>query len=64
MNFDSIRSTEMYLLDEALARAQTHERLGEAHMAQHRYELTLSRRLSRKAEKAARQARLSLARAL
>jgi hypothetical protein len=63
---DTIRSSEMYLQHEALARAQSCTRLGEAQMemAQHRFELTVARRLSRKAEKAARQARLALARAV
>jgi hypothetical protein len=40
------------------------ERLGEAHQLQLGYQLARARRLSRKAEQAAQQARLALARAL
>lgn len=54
----------MNLLYENLARAQMSERLGEAHELRQGYLLARSRRLSRKAEQAASQARLALARAL
>jgi hypothetical protein len=58
------RSTEMELMHENLARAQMSARLGEAHQMRRGHELAKARRLSRKAEKAAQQARLALARAL
>jgi hypothetical protein len=58
------RSTEMSTLNEHLARAQMSARLGEAQQLQRGHELARARRLSRKAEKAAQQARLALARAL
>ena len=57
-------STEMNLMHEELARAQMSARLGEAHLRRRGYQLALSRRLSRKAEEAAQQARLALARSL
>jgi hypothetical protein len=56
--------TIMNLLHENLARAQMSERLGEAQQLQLGYQLARARRLSRKAERAAQQARLALARAL
>ena len=56
--------TAMNLLHENLARAQMSARLGEAHQLQLGYQLARARRLSRKAEEAAQQARLALARAL
>jgi hypothetical protein len=55
---------DMNLLHEELARAQMSARLGEAHQLQLGYRLARARRLSRKAEQAAQQARLALARAL
>jgi hypothetical protein len=58
------RSTEMELMHENLARAQMSARLGEAQQMRRGHELAKARRLSRKAEKAAQQARLALARAL
>ena len=58
------RSTEMNLMNENLARAQMSARLGEAQQLRRGHHLTRSRRLSRKAEQAAQQARLALARAL
>jgi hypothetical protein len=58
------RSTAMELMHENLARAQMSARLGEAHQMRRGHELAKARRLSRKAEKAAQQARLALARAL
>ena len=58
------RSTEMELMHENLARAQMSARLGEAQQMRRGHQLAKARRLSRKAEKAAQQARLALARAL
>ena len=58
------RSTKMNLMHEDLARAQMRERLGEAQQLRRGYQMALARRLSRKAEQAAQQARLALARAL
>jgi hypothetical protein len=58
------RSTEMELMHENLARAQMSARLGEAQQMRRGHEMAKHRRLSRKAEKAAQQARLALARAL
>jgi hypothetical protein len=58
------RSNAMELMHENLARAQMSARLGEAHQMRRGHELAKARRLSRKAEKAAQQARLALARAL
>ncbi|MDT0203941.1 hypothetical protein [Nocardioides sp. AE5] len=52
----------MNLLHEELARAQQSERLGEARARSRGREAALARRLSRRAEKAAREARLALAR--
>ena len=58
------RSTKMNLMHEDLARSQMRERLGEAHQLRRGHQMALARRLSRKAEQAAQQARLALARAL
>ncbi|HEX4978064.1 MAG TPA: hypothetical protein VFV40_09390 [Nocardioides sp.] len=58
------RSTEMQLLNEDLARAQSSQRLGEAQAQQRSRQLALHRRLSRRAERAAQQARLAVARSL
>jgi hypothetical protein len=58
------RSTTMNLMPEELARAQMSARLGEAQMLRRGHQLARARRLSRKAERAAQQARLALARAL
>ena len=55
---------DMNLMHENLARAQMAARLGEAHQLEHGATLARARRLSRKAEQAAQQARLALARAL
>ena len=52
------------LMHEYLARAQMPARLGEAQQLQQGRRLARARRLSRKAEEAAQQARLALARAL
>lgn len=54
----------MNLMQENLARAQMTARLGEAQQLRQGHLLARSRRLSRKAEQAAQQARLALARAL
>ena len=58
------RSTEMYSMNEDLARAHMATRLGEARQMRAGREMARARRLSRKAERAAQQARLALARAL
>ena len=52
------------LMQEDLARAQMSARLGEAQQLRRGRQHVAARRLSRKAEQAARQARLALARAL
>ena len=52
------------LMNEDLARAQMAARLGEAQQLRAGHRLARARRLSRKAERAAQQARLALARAL
>lgn len=54
----------MNMLSEELARAQLSARLGEAHHQRQGHQLVLARRLSRKAERAAHQARLAVARML
>ena len=58
------RSTTVYTMNEDLARAQMDARLGEARQKRTGHQLARHRRLSRKAERAAQQARLALARAL
>ena len=57
-------SNDMNLLHEELARAQMTARLGEAHEMRRGHHLVMARRMSRKAEQAAQQARLALARAI
>lgn len=57
-------TTTMNGMQEELARAQMSARLGEARQMRAGHQLARSRRLSRKAERAAQQARLALARAL
>jgi len=52
------------LMQEDLARAQMSARLGEAQQLRRGSQHLAARRLSRKAEQAARQARLALARAI
>ena len=64
MNTNLNRSNEMQLMNEDLARAQMSARLGEARELRRGRQLAMSRRLSRKAERAAQQARLALARSL
>ena len=54
----------MNLMHEDLARAQMSARLGEAQQLRLATSWPVARRLSRKAERAAQQARLALARAL
>ena len=54
----------MSFLAEDLARAHMRSRLHEAQMAQRGHQLAAARRLSRKAERAAAQARLALARVI
>ncbi|MGB0101097.1 MAG: hypothetical protein WBP61_12535 [Nocardioides sp.] len=51
-------------MHESLAREQMSVRLGEAHQLRRGAQMARARRLSHKAEKAAQQARLALARAL
>ena len=57
-------SNDMNLMHEELARAQMTARLGEAHELRRGHHMVLARRMSRKAEQAAQQARLALARAI
>ena len=57
-------STAMNLMNQELARAQMSARLGEAHELRRGHHLAMARRMSRKAEQAAQQARLALARAI
>lgn len=54
----------MRLISEDLARAQMAARLGEAQEMRRGYQLARARRFSRRAERAAQQARLALARLL
>jgi hypothetical protein len=58
------RSTKMNLINEDLARAQISSRLGEAQELRLGHQITRARRLTRRAERAAQQARLALARSL
>ena len=64
MNTDTNRSSEMNLMYEELARAQMSERLGEAQAQRRGRQVVVARRLSRRAERAALQARLVLARSI
>ncbi|QNN51775.1 hypothetical protein [Nocardioides mesophilus] len=64
MNDFTNRSKKMQLLNEDLARSQMSERLGEARELRRGHQLAMHRRLSRRAERAAQQARLALARSL
>lgn len=52
------------LINEDLARAHLHERLEQAQRGRRARQLVAARRLSRKAERAAAQARLALARVI
>jgi hypothetical protein len=58
------RRRTMSFLAEDLARAHLSSRLEQARQARRAHELAAARRLSRKAERAAAQARLALARML
>lgn len=58
------RSTDMYHLNTEAARAYQNARLSEAHRLRRGHQAARARRLSRKAEQAARQAALALARSL
>jgi hypothetical protein len=58
------RSTKMNLIHEDLARAHIAARLAEAQEQRLAGQMARARRLSRRAERAAKQARLALARAL
>ena len=58
------RSKKMSFLAEDLARAHISSRLQQARAARRGHELAAARRLSRKAERAAAQARLALARVI
>ena len=64
MNLETNRSNAMYLMNEQLARAQMSERLGEAQTLRRGRRIVLARRMSRRAERAAIQARLTLARSI
>jgi hypothetical protein len=54
----------MNLMHEELARAQMSARLGAAQELRRGHHLAMARRMSRKADRAAEQARLALARAI
>jgi hypothetical protein len=62
--FNTFKGHDMNTMHEDLARAQMAARLGEAQQLRRGHQLALARRLSRKAEQAAQQARLALARAI
>jgi hypothetical protein len=62
MNTTPKRSTKMNLINEDLARAHIAVRLGEAQELRLGHQIARARRLSRRAERAAQQARLALAR--
>jgi hypothetical protein len=64
MNNELNGSKQMYLMHEDLARAQMSARLGEAQQLRRGHQVAQVRRLGRKAERAALQARLAVARAL
>jgi hypothetical protein len=64
MNTEPNGSKKMELMNENLARAQMSARLGEAHQRRRGHQMAQVRRLGRKAEQAALQARLAVARAL
>lgn len=62
MNTEMNRSTVMNLMFEELARAQMSQRRNEARDLRRGHQVVASRRLSRRAERAAQQARLAAAR--
>ena len=63
-SFTTDRRKQMNLIQEDLARAHMSARLGEAQSMRRGHQLVRSRRLSRRAERAAQQARLAIARSL
>ena len=62
MSTETNRSTAMNLMYEELARTRMSERLGEARALRRGRSVVVARRLSRRAERAAHEARLALAR--
>jgi hypothetical protein len=64
VNTETNRSSEMNLMHEELARIQMSERLGEAQSERLGRRIVAARRASRRAERAALQARLALARSI
>jgi len=65
MNTDTNRSMTMeHLMSHDLARARIEARIGEAESRRRGRQIVLARRLSRRAERAALQARLALARSI
>lgn len=62
MNHNITRSIDMSPMHVEVARAQMTARLGEAQASRRGHQVALSRRLSRKAERATQKARLALAR--
>lgn len=64
MTTENDRSKKMNLMHEDLARAQMSARLGEAQSLRQARRIVAARRLSRRAERAALQARLALARSI
>ena len=64
MNHFTNGNNTMNLMQENLARAQMSARLGEAQQMRRGHQVARARRMSRKAEQAAQQARLALARAI
>ena len=64
MNTEPNGSKQMNLMHEDLARAQMSARLGEAQQHRRGHQMAQVRRLGRKAEQAALQARLAVARVL
>ncbi|MFL6156411.1 MAG: hypothetical protein ACJ72D_09980 [Marmoricola sp.] len=64
MNQTYERRIDMNLIGEDLARAHQNARLEQAQKARLGHQLAAARRLSRKAERAAAQARLALARVI
>jgi hypothetical protein len=64
MSTNTNRSTKMNLINEDLARAHIDQRLREAQELRLGRQVARARRLGRKADRAAQQARLALARTL
>lgn len=64
MNENRSTTVMNLMMYEDLARSQMRERLGEAREIQRQNEILRARRLSRRAERVAQQARLRLARSL